>query len=368
MPNFSLDDWDTSGEIPEVAVRLTSNNNNEVPLFDNEGNQSVIPSGLIPGFPVLVVKQNERIVVDSASSLKTRSTSSGNSFNFKFIDDAFDGTKIKTRATRRESTVPGNTDPVNIEAYNAGVEWHRDYIYYGLTPTNTEGKFRNNYSEFLNSFTLLDDWYNVISDQSGDPVITANNIWTEGSFEFEITLLINSTNGIGSTIEKRFTARGEDVMMISYWRNRKAFYSISDIKSRPFNPDLELLPWDLQDYGATWKMTITEVDDPEEYSHTEETTVEYATNFEISGDVIKKIGLKFGGKESVTKKSSFSVKTTKSSDVLGSTILSFKDPVVVGTEEVIGNRREGSKTTTIYNRKEITTGMVRLRIEPEKMY
>ena len=121
-----------------------------------------------------------------------------------------------------------------------------------------QGKFNNNYSEFITSFKLSTAALNAISDQSGDPILKqaksalSQPSWTEGDFEFRVTVLINATNGIGSTITKIFTAKGSDLYTVFY-KKVGSSYVVESIYPKEFNPNIELVPWDLQSYSLGWK-------------------------------------------------------------------------------------------------------------------
>lgn len=56
---FSAELWNTENDVPVVAI--TSNKTNDVFAYDKDGNEFVIESDLIPGYPILVIKGNERV-------------------------------------------------------------------------------------------------------------------------------------------------------------------------------------------------------------------------------------------------------------------------------------------------------------------
>lgn len=362
LPNFSVDSWNTETEIPEVAVKIKDKK--EIPLISYNGNQTTIPSGAIPGFPVLVVKGNERIYVSSSSLKSANLISNKPNGKFMFKDDSFDGSRQRVQQNRTPS--PGETtDPANANAYNLGLEWQRDYVYYGLTPTVSRGSFRNNYSEYLTSMRLLGNWYEKIADQTGDPHIVSD-LWTDGAFEFKVTVQLNATNGIGATIEKYISVEGKNLMQATYESARtgqRTWYYPTNIIGIEYHPDLELASWDLKNYGSAWKISIAEIDDTEEITHTEEITTTYAANFDVGGE---KVGYKFGIAATSSVKSTFTVKTTKNSDELGNTILTFSDPIITGRFEEY-NRRTNSYDY-FYSKNKITTGWVELVIEPKQKW
>ncbi|RPH34140.1 MAG: hypothetical protein EHM93_01940 [Bacteroidales bacterium] len=355
LPNFTPINWNTSTEIPKVAVCLLTSG--DIPYYDKYRNQSIIHYGLIPGFPIIVIKQNERVLVGQTKHQKS-SNLSGSKYNFSFLDESFDGSKLDNTPTKGGYT----TDPVNIEAYNLGMEWHRDYVYYGLTPTKVNGAYRNNYSEFITSFCMLSDsWLGKISDDSQDPFLKPSianlktPFWTDGFFEFKITVLINSTNGMDKTLTKYFSAKGSDLATVTYVK-MGFMYRVDKVIRKRYNPNLELIPWDLKNYGMAWKFIVSEYDPKIELSETKEVTTQYALNFNLD----LKIGLKFGAGGTRTEKTTFTYKTTKESDDLGEAILTFDQPIITGITTGLGGK--------YYITREISTGWCSLNIEPKRIY
>src|SRR5690606_31164118 len=61
--SFSAETWNTSQETPLVAIRLL--NNDKTPVINSEGESFLFDNNVIPGFPVVVLKENERVTVPS---------------------------------------------------------------------------------------------------------------------------------------------------------------------------------------------------------------------------------------------------------------------------------------------------------------
>ncbi|MBD1386852.1 hypothetical protein IDJ75_16325 [Mucilaginibacter rigui] len=386
LPNFNPQQWNITNEIPLVANSLVGVNN--VELFDGSGKEEVIKPGEIPGFPVVVVKQNERVVLNKGNDISKRNTtnsiksSSNNNLAFSFSDEAFNGLKnVNSKdgdIKMNRIATTGEIDPVNIAAYNSGDSWQRDYVYYGLTATNTKGEFKNNYSEFITSMKFLTpDALGMIADQDGDPKANQNyghggtingqpippTMWTEGNFEFRITVLINSKNGLGNDITKVLSVKPTDLFDLQYDKvvDNKPFnllvYHLKTITPKEYHPNVELVPWDLQNYGTAWKFIVYEYDNSQEITQSYENTTTFAANFEITNAVTQKVGLKFGSSATTSEKRTFNVKTTLTSDFLGEATLSFDQPIIT------------SVSGTNYTTREITTGNVlSLGIEPKKVF
>jgi len=399
VPNFNPEIWDPATEKPLVAVS-NMDEANSTSLYGGDEVIKLKPTE-IPGFPVLVIKQNERVRVKAginkfASTSSSFGNSSRNLMSFEFIDKAYDGSIPEEKRTsavslnsNKLSAVKGATsriapapnllnpnsiDQINVDAYNSGVEWHRDYVYYGITPSSPNGKFKNNYSEFITSFKFLTpSVLNIIADQddpkannhySTGPVSNApTTMWTEGNFEFRITVLINAKNGLGNELTKVMSVNPRDLFDLHYeeiaynpWDGFR-LYELRNISTKEFHPNIELVPWDLENYGTAWKFIFYETDNAQETTQTFENTTTYAANFEISQGTLTKIGFKFGASATTVEKKTFSVKTTLASDYLGEATLTFDQPIIIG---ISGNS---------YTTREITNGnTLSISVEPRKVF
>ncbi|QJP34051.1 hypothetical protein F0365_06345 [Nonlabens sp. Ci31] len=71
--SFSAQNWNTADvtQNPVVAVRLSTSN--DVPMIDNtHDHEYVLESDLIPAYPVIVVKDNERIQLNNGNSINSQ--------------------------------------------------------------------------------------------------------------------------------------------------------------------------------------------------------------------------------------------------------------------------------------------------------
>lgn len=173
---FSAQTWNPTTQVPSIAVAKVGER--DVALYDADGKEEIIPAGRIPATPVIVVKQNERLVVGTATNPLARSISMPttlrtSSFSFNFKDKSFDGiqpTTTKSATTNRLAVNAADNRPTaridtrNIEAFYSGVEWQRDYVYYGITPTITKGALKRNYRETIRSMKFSPDAFTKMSD------------------------------------------------------------------------------------------------------------------------------------------------------------------------------------------------------------
>jgi len=405
LPGFSPETWNHINEIPLIAVS-NADGKNSVSLYSDEDEVKLKPTE-VPGFPIIVIKQNERVRIKTSvnklsSTAQSLGSNAGGTMSFEFTDKAFNGSipDIKSSfyqllksdklagvkgSVSRTAPSPNLSDPnaidqVNVDAYNSGSEWHRDYVYYGITPNSPNGKFKNYYSEFITSFKFLTpNALGLIADQDGDPKPFPNYVdgniplnenghrtpgWFDGNFEFRITVLINSKNGVGNEYVRQMSVNPRDLFNLQYKFVREIkimsffkgnAYELETVIPKEYHPNIELIPWDLESYGTAWKFIFYEVDGTVEETKGYENTTTFATNFEINGGVKDKVGAKFGLSATTSDKRTYSIKTMLGSDYLAEAILTFDQPVIIGASN-------GSYTT-----REITNGNVlSISVEPRR--
>ena len=359
LPNnsFSAKLWDTESMVPAVAIRI--NKGNGVPIIKTDGTQGVIPAKYIPVFPVLVIKNNERVIASNSSSrnnkrfnqLKTRSVYSGNGLTLKFWDNTFDNS---TKHTERKRTITNPSSKLK-EAYNIykyADGWQRDYIYYGITPSNPNGNYKYDYKEHITTFSLAGNPENAISkinDQNSD--------WTEGSYEFRIITTINSKNGVGEQLINGFVCSKLSIGGLEFSKPSNGLVSskLTSLNTIPIS--IPLINWKLEDYSPAIKIYIEEVDLSETYTISETRTVKFATNFSINPTLgfLEKVGLKFGASLAEEQTQTNQISYTKESDFLGEVIVNFADNVIIG-------KNNSTYTTRVYS-----TGYCKLGLEPKKV-
>src|SRR5690606_14227878 len=118
--SFSADNWDTNTQLPMVAIRTTLSNDNPVMNWTEEGKieTGVIPSNIIPGYPILVAKVNERVISNLDSDfgkLETREfhTSKLTGISYRFTDVIFDRVSFPIVI----KPLPSNIDSQLADAY-----------------------------------------------------------------------------------------------------------------------------------------------------------------------------------------------------------------------------------------------------------
>lgn len=243
-------------------------------------------------------------------------------------------------------------------------KWQRDHVYYNLTNNDSTGPLNTNMQETIVSLRINREGLRKISDQTGDPILTSNpnrtievpygapradvhnliqkNAWTDGKFEFRFDALINNKRGIGAVYSYYLPASPTDLFYIpnNYTlrtvngtrQEALVVYRLSDedLSGNSFSKelivDIPIINWDLQSNAPIWKITVYETDSQETYTSKESVTNEFATNFGLN----LKIGFNFGvsNKETVTRE--VTVTRTVGEDDLGSVLVDFGDPIMIG--------------------------------------
>jgi hypothetical protein len=374
--SFSPELWDVSDEeqIPDVALAL--DNISYVPVIGREGNNYLIEPGYAPGYPIVVLKENERVIssrnprfdeldtrilnADGSSSGRFSRPDidilpdGGSGFNwgkfdlpiYRFRDNNFDvafrtgGTRDTNQGYRGASDdyIPDYLKDAYEAFTRSRLGWHRDNIYYGLTPDNTEGEFiGRRYKETICTFKLAGDPMEALSaisdsyqENKKDPQLRdwskAKYAFTEGNFEFAATIHYgqrDSNKGKSTMIletispNKLFRISWSDKTRGNwFWYERLWKATIEESLTVPTatpKSRWEFEDWSLHEKSSAWYIDWSEVD-----AETEETTkrswgTEYSTNVKVTPK-LEKVGLEFGGSAKWTKDTEFSVRVKGDDD------------------------------------------------------
>jgi len=377
---FSAETWDINDEtqIPDVALRLT--NTNDIPIIGKDGNKYVIEAELTPGFPIVVIKENERVRINRSSSNKNSKTA--RLAVVEFIDDNFDP---YASGNNTVITTTNTIDQVLIDSYNVWVNyasggWQRDYIYYGLTPNKQSGAINGGkYREHITSFKLSGNdpvvAFNGIANiedpkQVTDYRLNSSSGWTDGNFEFLIYCYYGAkASNLGASDTKGFSAKPSDLFELKYeaysrfnWPFKKTYIRTSIISSKTINflnnnfgTLLQFQTWDLNRFANEWKFSFEEVDDPLEITNQQVISQKFNTNLNLDttlGEIVK-VGLKFGISFEESKSNTYTVKKTTKSNNLFDVVVPFYDNVVNK------NQNTGQIIPRSYN-----TGKVEFELRP----
>lgn len=349
MTQFSAEKWDITSDIPDVVVASDERKKTvgKYQVFRNDGGQYEIDYKSKPTTPVVVVKDNERIISKSKSAnarlheetsiekVSTKVIFENGIHTYYFIGDSNPKEFLKNARQALQNDVAWDVRT------SYGLQSQRDWVYYWLTPTNQSepqaGVLLPQYSEYIRGFK--------VNGNNAMKIISQD--FTEGNFEFHVNLSFIYREGNMQTDLKVIPCTIDD--LISVTPNGTIY--------KEFNPNLELMPWNMERYGDEWKFTVSEYNP----STTTTTTISAQSNFGWNFSLnfpFKKIGINLGASGSTQKTNSQVIQKTIASTELGSCRFIWSDPIITGTW---GNT---STSNWGYNTLSHSTGTVELSIEP----
>lgn len=310
--SFSPKTWDTHIEIPVVATRLIKNNH--VPIVKDDGYVEINPN-YVPGFPIVIIKQNERITSSLTEGYsyfddKPVLFTSKYNVNYKLRHQEY----INSRSSRYE--VMSNVHQRLKDAYYAyqsfPTGWQRDYVYYGITPTNTNGSFNNTCQEKIFNINFSPNplgALNRMSDQDGtySDGINRHPFWTDNDAELCIRVH-NYRRGSGTFQTPTFptSVAFSDLFNLNYviilvpgyafglqyGNNNALLYLVTSVTAKDFRfpIPIDVSSWNLNLFAATWDIEVVEQDAPGTLTKTLSTQHQYAAN--VGGTT--KFGLNWG--------------------------------------------------------------------------
>ncbi|MDR2204604.1 MAG: hypothetical protein LBE36_00345 [Flavobacteriaceae bacterium] len=365
--SFSAEDWETLTEIPYVAVRTYESN--DIPIYNADGENFVLDAPYIPAFPVVVVKDNERVIPnndelfdDLDTPILTESTDDVQlrlaSNNFAHVLEPYNPPPPPSGSYPR-------VDPIHVQAYDVYKDytpggWQRDFIYYAITPTSPNGVVNQTYKEELTSFKLTgppeDVYIRIASSQDpnlvppfigGSQTPSQASAWTDGGFDIKIYRFNGAKNTNVAELYGGFPVAPESLFDITYtliYINMhpplKDIYAyipqvtglkMYDLYNNPENK-VQFSTWNLDNYSNQWALEFEEVDLAT--THGVEKTHSYKYNGNISFEpepvsgLFKKLGLKFGVSAETSGSEKLTLQYTDVSDGLGSVDIGFDDNVV----------------------------------------
>lgn len=367
----------TSQDIPVVVERNDSN------AFYLKGkNVETWVKGEIPDFHAFVVNENTRMMVDKAAT-----RASGKPV-IKFRSPNFDGlanskNKVKVSAFFRF----GKKDKL-VEAYryfhgtNGGIDqkgFQRDYLYYGITPSDTVGQFNYSTTEYIRSIEIDPKALDYIADEvqdSGfkmklDPRVKSNwamepggsrelnerelinRFWTTGTYDIKFKIISSTST---TPTEVMIPLRPEELWDFHtkvLYRHRTMIRSAryiyvlvpKDFTSKVVDLtsyNITLGKWDLSTEALQRFVRIEELDSGAEVEVSSEYDMERFTEKVVKGGI--KFGVGFGkssqnnfginsdysstDKKTDRYKHSVKIRYTQNSDLLGVIPIYYYDPII----------------------------------------
>lgn len=391
---FSAKTWDISDSVIALAIVKEDRN---ISLYAEGKYLADLEANEIPGFPVIVLKNNERLVVTSAAT-------KGGDFTYDFVDPVFNGTIPDTKGVtpvdsyidlpveEQSDYVPASMlDSRVIQAYNLfkghdeGAQ--RDYVYYGMSPlNNTSGELNTHIRENLlrfkirpseSLFELEDPSYSAPITVKKAPLSNEEIIakaWTDGEFELYFNFYKgNKEDGYSHEI-KVFSVKPEELfdfskVKLTYkhptWFSHSVYTYTFDaddlVEKWYYIPDnVSLTLWNINRQSTEIKIIVSEKDSGNTYYYDTNSKFTYTNNFGIQGElggtllkIVKlTLGISFSSESSSTREESLKIESTLNSDDFGSAILRYMDPIIC------------NETSEGYELFDLSTGTVTFTILP----
>lgn len=373
--DFNAEKWDANNE--EIVVMCRDDESNT--MYENGEDIGQIAKGNIPGFPCLVIKNNERLRVKNANTRSDETT-------YEFISDAFDGSKRIERPVTRDSYSDIDWDiPDDLNQYTSNLSddlikawevskeipqaYQRDYIYYGMDNTHRTGVINYDFQEELYRFRINPNVFDRLSTEGYDPVLgytkkggratteeLRDKIWSDGNFDFRFHIIRIVNNNLTELKEIPISVPAKDVFTIekihlhhinpTAFRHSKNIYTVEPqyIKSKWIYPSkLEsngssavlLGTWDLFANSENILIRVEEFD--QSTKKTETFTVQHQTvNKADISSTNNNVKTEFGYSYTTTTSSTVSTETTEASDFLGTIDIHFKNPIIDAEDKVNG--------------------------------
>ncbi len=352
----------------ELPIIVPNKDNNK--LYFNGVLADTLPKGEAPGFNALIINENSRVIINNSN------TRTVNTPKYSFKSPEYNGLKYITRNINSSNV--GNKAIEAFKYFNRddnsiySMALQRDYIYYGITPSNQSGSLNFNTSEYISFIEVNPKAYFKIADQtnsnsnSDDPYIKSNSVsrkkrdftekelidalWTKGTYDIRVEIG-KSTEGIPHIIY--IPVRPEEIWNFNLdksrrhhtmFRRSKYTYKIDannfTAKRYELKPyQLSLGKWNIAEESIYRYITFIEEDESIETNYTFTYDVTKINSSKFNGDIKLELGLgKLKAGEistevtnSNTKKETrtITIRRKESSDNLGSIKIYFYDPIVV---------------------------------------
>lgn len=375
---FSPEKWDTADNEIVVAVK----DEEDLKILYNGETVGILDKNQFADFPLLVIKDNERLRVN------TYNTKSGEG-TYQFISDAFNPAynvpQTKSWDYHYETVhdieepdyylSASELDSRVIAAYNEYGDtpnrYHRDYIYYGITNEKSSGTYNSYYKEFIYKIKISEPTSGSLYDTTEGEFIDGNfpdsyekkvekNKYTidelrnldfriEGKLELRVYAVLGNKNGEIITEEDTYNVAMEDLFdfekiyvgerdtNVILWR-KKYTYSINPNCLVPkwytLNKPLSIgvgASWNLAETTPYIKLRVEEWDQGETKSRTFTFGVSMTNNIS-SESTSNNIKTGYGTSTTTTQTLSYTYTYTNNSDVFGEDFIHFTDPIILSKE------------------------------------
>ncbi len=352
--HFDCNSWNVEEDIPLVAVINSDHvisNSKEVFAYSHAGNSIKVNAYVAPSIPIIVVKENERVITNTQKEWPNSKVHSNLAYEtetlkYYFIDESFNGRKSNAGAAQRQYEPYYKLDSKLIQSYENQVPSQRDFIYYNISTPAGTGTLDLNYAEYITGIRL--DNSAGASYAYDDPT----SDWTDGAYEFQFNILFFDGTSTLTSVSKVIGVDNDFLMNYETDAPYAGAYR--------FPSPIKIVTWDMQKYGDRWKYVVTELDPGTITTTTALASSTRGSNFELNLalNVVQKQGIGFGISSTQTYSNQTTYQVTQGSDACGEAISNFMDPVITDKIHPIKPK---------YGVEELQTGTVSFMVEPRHL-
>lgn len=376
---FSAERWDCT--IPDVGVGFLSDSEDHA-IYWNGEYAFKMRNGEFCSAPILIVKDNDRLVVDVQTKCPGET-----SYSF-FCEDFKDLSSVYKKTTKAASSVYSTYDLPYVvasetvsttlltertsSAYSVCKSdprvYQRDHIYYGMTSSVDTGYVNCNYYETLYRFKLSPNANGLLDNPEGEDTghdfrtkdyyyqanvwgnatkLTEEQIkaksWGEGAAELRIRIYLGS-----DLIKKNVSVPFSDAFYVKKVQLRENYNALGALKSRTYylgvggdgnndewlepkwiNANLQLFYWDLTQFPTRYIVEFEEYDQSTKRTITHQKVNKYAGNVSVSIPLNESIKIGPGVSYTHDETESYSYESTQTSDELGNFEVQYTDKVII---------------------------------------
>ena len=418
---FSANSWDVSSN--QVLVCNMDEEGTRHFYYEGEKELELKRGKGIVSAPFLIVKNNERIKA-------TGSTKAGD-VQYAFISPVFDGRLAETKGNFRHTgqqtswnvgtSAEDSSDEISVADLNriapeAARAYHefkgvfnsaqRDYCYYGMTKTKTNGTFNNNIRDRLFRFQVDPSALQAINDTPSNTIAHADpltivdgNPYVEiddngnggyprpltygaamealiqgGKYEFEITVYYGTSTSTASSklfidadVRELFSFTSVSVQeygatMFKWYRVWEIVAPSKAIKAKWYYPHASLyLPvWNLYNGATALYLVFREIDSDTKVTTTDDITNTFTVGVDPKIKFSEKYELGLNAQYQRSKTRNVQVTETLNSDDLGEIPVGYLDPYV-------RTASPNDNNPTSYTLMSYYTGRVKVSFLPEEL-
>lgn len=354
LEHFSAGNWNTQRDIPLVAVVNSDFNEKErtpIKAFDHLGGQYELLSNKVPDRPVIVIKENERMIPRPKHDANAKAAShnlvfESNTNDYYLMDDQFNPAKTDNGQPASKFVINNleGMGTLPARAHYAGAVSQRDYIYYNILNPGDQGPLNNAIEEHIVGIV-----FNPSADDHLDDDPTSD--WADGKFEFQLDVLLFNGSSALNKITKILSVTTDS----RYFTNSESIYY-------KFHPSIPIVTWDMKKYGDSWKYVLTEIDPGTVVNVNFTASTKIGTNYSYNSTTgtENKVSIGFGSTTEQSVTSNITTQITTGSDLCGEAVANFMSPIAL---EFVVIR--GSPAQMYWHFADLNTGIIRLLVYPK---